>query len=117
VALRNIAILKTPPYVAIEGQAKAWTDLAKESARSARSYFDTLAKMFKEIGCAAEGAPYVIAGLSRRLENRFGRIYPLEAEVAGAFLDDATCPGARGLSEGNKAKLQTIRDRGFPKSH
>ena len=74
--------------------------------------------MFIEIGCAAEGPPYVIGGLSRQLENRFGRMYSLEeAEVAAAFLDDATCPGARGLSEENKAKLKTIRDRGFPKSH
>jgi hypothetical protein len=73
--------------------------------------------MFIEIGCAAEGAPYVAGGLTQRLRNRLGGIDSLEAEVAGAFLNDATCPGARGLSEENKAKLQAIRDRGISKSH
>ena len=108
--------IKTPPYVANEGQVKAWTDLEKESARSAPSYFDTLAKMFIEIGCGAEGGPYVAGGLTQRLTNRFGGI-SLEAEVAAAFLDDARCPGARGLSDENEAKPNAIRDRGFPKSH
>ena len=61
--LGQIATLEKPPYVADEGSAKAWTDLAKESERSAGSYSNTLAKTLKEIGCAADGAPYVISGL------------------------------------------------------
>jgi len=120
-ALRQIATLEEPPYGADEASAKAWTDLAKESARSAGSYFDTLAKKLKEIGCAADGAPYVIGGLVRRIsanqvriEYGFGRNPSQAAEVAAAFLDEAKCPGARGLSEENKAKLQEIRDRSTP---
>jgi uncharacterized protein YjbI with pentapeptide repeats len=53
-ALQRIATLEKPPYVADEGSAKAWTDLANESARSAGSYVNTLAKMFEKIGCAAD---------------------------------------------------------------
>jgi hypothetical protein len=119
-ALPQTATLEKPPYVADEVVTKAWTDLARVSAGSTGSYFSTLAKLFKEIGCAADGAPYVIGGLIHRrgnrvqLEDRFEG-HPSEgAEVAAAFLDEAKCPGARGLSEENKAKLQEIRDRGLP---
>ena len=70
--------------------------------------------MFKEIGCAPDGAPYVIGALAPRLDYRFEKNLLEEAEVAGAFLDEAKCPGARGLSEENKTKLQKIRDRGLP---
>ena len=111
--------LEKPPSVSDEASAKAWMDLAKESERSAGSYFNTLAKTLEEIGCAADGAPYVIGGLMRRvsqnlvqLEYRFERHLSEQAEVAAAFLDKEKCPGARGLSEENKAKLQEIRDRG-----
>jgi hypothetical protein len=69
--LQRIAGLEKPPFVADEGSAKAWMDLATESARSAGSYFNTLAKMFKEIGCATDGAPYVIVALAPRLDYRF----------------------------------------------
>jgi hypothetical protein len=120
-ALTQIGTLQQPPYVPDEASAKAWTDLARESARSAGSYFDTLAKIFKEIGCAADGAPYVIGALIPRLDDRFesdryefARNISQEAEVASAFLDEAKCPGARGLSEENKARLQEIRNRGLP---
>jgi hypothetical protein len=119
VALMGIARLKEP-FVADEGAAKAWMDIAQVSARSASSYFGTLAKMLEEIGCVADGAPYVIRGLLGPiypnrvlLDIRFEGNPSQEAEVAAAFLDEAKCPGARGLSEENKAKLQEIRDRGF----
>ena len=113
-ALQLIAVLGKPPFVADEASAKVWKDLAEESARSAGSYFDTLAKTLKAIGCAAEGAPYVVGGLIPRLDWRFSNLHPSqEAEVAAAFLDEAKCPGARGLSEENKAKLQDIRVRGL----
>jgi hypothetical protein len=120
-ALRQIAALEEPPYVSYEAWADAWTNLAKESARSAGSYFNTLAKTLKEIGCAADGAPYVIGAFMRPiaanrvlLEYRFQYTLSQEAEVAAAFLDEEKCPGARGLSEENKAKLREIRDRSFP---
>ena len=85
--------------------------------RSVGSYFDTLAEKLKEIGCAADGAPYVIAGLMRDagssvmreveveravlLDLRFENNLSKEAEVAAAFLDETKCPGAHRLSEDN----------------
>jgi uncharacterized protein YjbI with pentapeptide repeats len=129
--LPRLTILEHQPDGADEVSAEAWTNLAKESAPSAGSYFNALAKKLKEIGCAAEGAPYVINGLMRPagvgrgrvaavdlvlLDRRFAGNPSQEAEVAAAFLDEANCLGARGLSEENKAKLQEIRDRGLPAS-
>jgi hypothetical protein len=117
-ALQRIATLEKPPYVADAASAKTWTDLAEESARSADSLLIARAKVFEEIGCAADGAPYVIGALIRELDGTFlGYIGPhlaQEAEVAAAFLDEAKCPGALGLSEENKAKLREMRDRGVP---
>ena len=34
--------------------------------------------------------------------------------LAAAFLDEEHCPGARGLTDAEKAKLKAIRDRSFP---
>jgi hypothetical protein len=120
-ALASIMTLGPPPYVADEASAETWRNLARESARSADSYFNTLAGWLKEVGCSAAGAPYVISSLLRQgpendgtmqLEVGFQRGHPAqEAEVATAFLDETKCPGARGLSEENKVKLQQIRSR------
>ena len=54
----------------------------------------------------AKSRPAVQVGFERHLSE--------QAEVAAAFLDKEKCPGARGLSEENKAKLQEIRNRGLP---
>jgi hypothetical protein len=100
--------------------AKAWTVLAAASAASSALCFDTLANRIKEIGCVAEGAPYVIRGLlgpsnanRARIDVRFEDHPSQEAAVAAAFLDKEKCPGARGLSEEDRARLQEIRDRGL----
>jgi hypothetical protein len=53
----------------------------------------------------------VIQGIISHLDYRFQDSRSQEAAVAAAFLDEAKCPGARGLSEENKAKLREIRDR------
>jgi hypothetical protein len=88
-ALPQTATLEKPPYVEDEVVTKAWTDLAKVSAGSTGSYFNSLTKLFKEIGCAADGAPYVIGTLIRRRGNRAQLEYRFEghpaegAEVAG----------------------------------
>ena len=51
----------------------------------------------------------MIDGLIVQLDARFIRAsLAEEAKVADAFLDHNKCPGARGLSEENKAKLQKI---------
>jgi hypothetical protein len=52
----------------------------------------------------------------RSFVKRFGEHLSQRTEVAAAFLDQAKCPGARGLSDENKAKLQKIRNQGLPAS-
>jgi hypothetical protein len=78
-------------------------------------------------------APYVIqgfifqGGVKSRYMNlildetgpfggRFGadRSYP--AALARYFLDEANCPGARGLSEEDRSSLREIRDGALPGS-
>jgi uncharacterized protein YjbI with pentapeptide repeats len=113
-ALRQITTLEKPPYVADAGSVKVWTDFAEASARSADSYYNILATKLKEVGCAADGAPYVVDYLIPELDFRFFEQPTPKAAVAATFLDEAKCPGARGLSEKNKATLREIRDRGFP---
>ena len=56
----------------------------------------------------------MIGALIPRLDYRFERNLPQEADVAAAFLDEPKCPGAFGLSDENKAKLRQIRDRSLP---
>lgn len=104
-ALKLIEPLGQPPYIEDEASAKAWRDLEKLSP-SPEAYRKRVADGLKTIGCNAGGAPYVMAGLIRQLDNRFWGSSALETSVAAAFLDETHCPGARGLSEENKAKLQ-----------
>jgi uncharacterized protein YjbI with pentapeptide repeats len=108
-ALQRIEKLETPPYVVDKVSAKAWTDLAEMSARSADSLDNTLASIFKEISCAANGAaPYVIAGLRSGLfHSNFSRA----AEVAATVFLDKNCPATRGMSEDSKADLRKVVDQ------
>jgi hypothetical protein len=94
--------------------AKVWRDLAAESQLSAKAYPGELAKRLIGIGCAANGAPYVIGGLTEQLDDRFRGNPAQKAEVARAFLDEANCPGAQGLSEEKKTKLQQMRSPDRP---
>jgi uncharacterized protein YjbI with pentapeptide repeats len=76
-----------------------------------------LVAVLRDAGCNAEGAPYVIRGFLRRVNEQFllDRRFPSdpsqEARLVTAFLDEAHCPGAHGLSEQDKFNLQNIRDR------
>jgi uncharacterized protein YjbI with pentapeptide repeats len=83
-------------------------------------------RILEEVGCAADGAPYVIEGITSQLDRRFADDPPdrpiqpnyatREATVVSAFLDMARCPGARGLSDADKAKLQRKLDRDLARS-
>jgi hypothetical protein len=44
----------------------------------------------------------------------FGAQSPQLPELAKAFLDEEHCPGARQLTDAEKAKLKAIRDRSPP---
>jgi Pentapeptide repeats (8 copies) len=92
-ALEWIKQLREKPYEEDPVSAKAWRDLAAESQLSAKAYPGELAKRLIGIGCAANGAPYVVGGLIRQLDDRFADKPAQKIEVARAFLDEASCPG------------------------
>jgi hypothetical protein len=61
-----------------------------------------------------KGAPYVLRSLLVRL--RTGSPFDPQSlpKLAAAFLDEERCPGARRLSDDEKAKLKAIRDLSPP---
>ncbi len=96
--------------------AKIWTDQAG-SPPAKDVHEKRLAEVWRETGCAAEGAPYVVRGVLVRLGGvgrPFDEQSPQPSALAAAFLDEEHCPGARGLTEVEKAKLKAIRDRSRP---
>jgi hypothetical protein len=98
-----------------EAEAKmavAWSNLARNSSSSDR-FEALLANRMLEIGCHPEGAPYVLHGMIQYLAYKFDEPSRL-SEVAGAFLNEAKCPGAWGLSEEDKATLANLRDYPTP---
>jgi uncharacterized protein YjbI with pentapeptide repeats len=113
-ALERIATLD--PATPLDGQeemATAWVDLARSSPAQG-AYEQSLKESLRETGCTADGAPYVIRGLLRKINRRFNSDSQYPLALAAAFLDEAHCPGARGLSEEDQVKLREIRDRPPP---
>jgi uncharacterized protein YjbI with pentapeptide repeats len=106
-ALRRIAPLEKPPFVEDEAAAKAWAALAEISARSPQVYWDAVTTTLREIGCDPSGAPDVVLQLIAHLYFRFKNNPAEAAGLATAFLDEAHCPGARGLGM-EKGKLQML---------
>jgi hypothetical protein len=85
-------------------------------------YEKHLAGIWQKTGYVAEGAPYVLRGLLGRLEigsalPPFSAQSPQPSVLAAAFLDEEHCPGARGLTDAEKAKLEELRDRSPPPAH
>jgi hypothetical protein len=107
-ALRRIEPLGKEPNEEDAASAKDWDRLAAESQRLAKTYPKELAKLLISIGCEAD-SPYVIGGLIRQLDDRFRENPAQKTEISRIFLDEAKCPGARGLSEENQAKLRQMR--------
>jgi hypothetical protein len=90
--------------------AKVWAARERE-APAPDAYEKSLAGIWRETGCAAEGAPYIIQGLFVPLVHHFSPFRDgsdAEKGLAAAFLDEVHCPGAHGLSEANRAKLKKI---------
>lgn len=106
-ALKRIAKLEKPPFVEDEAAAKAWAALAEISAHSPKPYWDAVTTTLREIGCDPIGAPYVVLQLIAHLYFRFENNRTEARVLATAFLDEAHCPGARGLGM-EKAKLQAL---------
>lgn len=110
------------PTMALEGEdemAKVWA--ARERKTPApTSYAKLLAEQWRVLGCAAEGAPYVlhelIAELSRPVISPFRDQSDAATALAKNFLDEAHCPGAHGLSEADKAELKKIAAQSAPQA-
>jgi hypothetical protein len=106
----------TKPLKEEDEMAKVWEVLVGSSPAT-EAYEKRLAEFWRETGCAAEGAPYVIGRLLDHLGSPFSPFSAQSPQVpalAAAFLDEEHCPGARGLTEAEKAKLNAIRDRSPP---
>jgi uncharacterized protein YjbI with pentapeptide repeats len=91
--------------------AKTWAARASE-APAPEAYAKSLAGQWREAGCAAEGAPDMLHGLISRLSNPLSSPFRDRSDAAkalvSAFLDEAHCPAAHGLSEFDKATLKKI---------
>jgi uncharacterized protein YjbI with pentapeptide repeats len=116
-ALQRIEILNPDTPLKDENEmTKPWA-LLERSSLSIEVYENRAVAWLRKIGCESDGAPHVIRGLLRQLPERFDRLRtpsPQPAVLAACFLDEANCPGARGLSDEDKAKLREIRDRRPP---
>jgi hypothetical protein len=103
------------PVVSLAGEkpmAKKWTELESLSPAPA-PYEAKLANSWRQTGCAADGAPYVLAGIIRTLTSDrtpFPRESSQAASLAADFLKDE-CLGANGLSDELRENLKALRDR------
>jgi uncharacterized protein YjbI with pentapeptide repeats len=108
--------------------AKAWADLEHSQPKP-----DAQQNILRETGCSEKAAPYVIQGFifqggvtsryngitfneTEPFGGRFGADRAHPAAIARYFLDEANCPGARGLSEEDRSSLRGIRDGALPGS-
>src|SRR5258708_205528 len=105
-AIRRMARLDPAYHLEDEDDiARHWAMLNKSSAL-VRNRGAMLVQQLQMTGCTAEGSPYVF----RQLLDRFGAFDTKEAtKLAEAFLDDQHCPGAKRMTEAEKAKLEQIR--------
>jgi uncharacterized protein YjbI with pentapeptide repeats len=95
------------PKEILAPQPDPWLDL-EQSSPLPEDYYKILAEILQKTGCDADGTPHVIHGLLRTLDRRFTSDHSKAADLAAAFLDEASCPGARGLSDKDKSELQKI---------
>ncbi|MFZ3325039.1 MAG: hypothetical protein WA231_03740 [Methylocella sp.] len=91
--------------------AKFWVTRERKSP-TPKAYAKNLAGQWRKIGCAEDGAPYVLNALIDRLSvadtSPFRDQSDAAKTLASAFLDEAHCPGAHGLSEIARAALKKI---------
>jgi len=106
------------PTKALEGDkemAKIWAARERE-APAPEAYEKSLAGQWRELGCDADSAPYVLHGLIARLSSSFRDQSDAAKALAAALLDEADCAGAHGLSEADKAKLKKIAGPAAPQA-
>ena len=89
--------------------AQRWAEL-QSSSLTQSAYEEELFNQWQRIGCAADGAPYVLTAQTRMLQHwrspfRVDSVQP--ARLAAEFLKD-DCAGARGLSEDTREILKAL---------
>jgi hypothetical protein len=116
------------PNKALDGEkemAVVWAD-HERSSPAPEAYEKSLAEQWRKTGCAADGAPYVVRAFLARvntaffMDHIFSSPFAIDSlekpKLAAAFLDEAHCAGAHGLSEADKAKLEEIAATGAPQA-
>jgi uncharacterized protein YjbI with pentapeptide repeats len=110
------------PAKALEGEdemAKIWAARERE-APIPEAYEKSLASQWHIIGCADEGAPYVLHALIVRLSRSDASPFSDRSDeakaLAAAFLNEGNCPSAHGLSEADKATLKKIAAPAAPQA-
>jgi uncharacterized protein YjbI with pentapeptide repeats len=106
----------------VEGEdemEKFWAARERKSP-TPKAYAKSLAGQWRKIGCVEEGAPYVLQGVVAHLtsdpnHSPFRDQSDAAKALAAAFLDEAHCPGAHGLSEAAKVALKKIASKAAPK--
>jgi uncharacterized protein YjbI with pentapeptide repeats len=115
-------IRRLDPEKPLEGEpqmTEAWKKV--ESSAPLRTVYEkSLAEQLRRTGCDSDGAPYVLQRLLQRFRlppDELPELIPFQKgsphlyNLAAAFLDEAHCPGARGLSDRDKSWLQLARTR------
>jgi uncharacterized protein YjbI with pentapeptide repeats len=115
--------------------AQVWAEIARGSPTQ-EDYEKSLAQQWAKTGCSNSGAPYVVRSLLSRLtkarnlgvkeftymlddtifslSSQFDFRSPEMPKLAATFLDTEHCPGARGLSQAEIAKLKEIAAQAPP---
>jgi uncharacterized protein YjbI with pentapeptide repeats len=137
-ALGRIEMALDPdkPLDGEKDMAKAWADLdhpqPELDAQQNAEQKILRENILREAGCSEKAAPYVIQGLmfqgsltirhnamavnqTEPFGGRFGANPAYPAALARSFLDEANCPGARGLSGADRSSLRKIRAGAWPR--
>jgi hypothetical protein len=99
--------------------AKLWAKAA-ETSGNGKVYDQGRPERWHRMACAADGAPYVLRKWLQQVEfcDQPEACQQGQAEksdvIAAALLDEKSCLATRLLSEDEKAKLRSIRDRDLP---
>jgi uncharacterized protein YjbI with pentapeptide repeats len=99
----------TKPLKGEDEMAKRWIELQARPL-APDLYEKGLARQWREMGCAADGAPFLLASLTGAISHRFDIDSVQVPLLATDFLSEE-CAGARGISEGTKARLIELRAR------
>jgi hypothetical protein len=102
------------PLTGEDEMAKRWSELQAVSPQP-DVYEKKLAELWRGIGCASEGAPFVLTGLVEHIEDRFAGDSAEVPRLAAEFLKE-DCAGARGISEDTRSRLIKLRDSHPPEA-